>query len=496
MKKLLHYSLIYLVILTPSLSIAQSQTVNGRITSSDDGMPLPGVTVLLKGSQTGTASDSEGRFKITVPSGDAVLIFSFIGYRAQEIPVNNRSEFDVVLAPDMTELNEVVVVGYGTQKKSDLTGSVASVSSKEIMEYQTMNVDQALQGRLAGVQVSSKGGKPGANSTIRIRGINSPNGNEPLYVIDGVPVGNGGGANHNTTESYNLNTKTDMFSRFDISTLNPNDIATIDVLKDASATAIYGSLAANGVVVITTKRGQKGNTKLGFDAYYGTQQLTKEIDMLDATQYLELMQESLENAGQGRSALYDELLANGRYNTNWQKEVYRKAPMQNYNLSLSGGTENLSYFLSGGILRQDGILGDDASDFEKYSVRLNVDNKVSNWLKLGLNLNGSRTVSQLTEQFNNFSPPFDALANLPFLPVRWNPGDEEVFGSNIVIGGYSGPTGSSVFGNNSLRRNPVLEANEPDRLVAKNMIIGNVKADVNLTKNLTYTISLGGTYND
>lgn len=253
----------------------QTLKVSGLVTDATTGEPLPGVNITVKGTTMGTISDVAGKYSLEVNNSNAVLEFSFVGYNVESVPVSGKSVVDVNLIPDIKALEEVVVIGYGTVKRTDLTGSVTSISSKDISETNVTNIDQALQGRMAGVQVSSKGGKPGANMSIRIRGLNSTRNNDPLYVIDGIAVGNGGGADYNSTETYNLNSKTDQFQSFDLSSINPADIQSIDILKDASATAIYGSRAANGVVVITTKKGAKGVPKVNFDASFGQQRIVK-----------------------------------------------------------------------------------------------------------------------------------------------------------------------------------------------------------------------------
>lgn len=503
------FILIYKPVFKNFPTVSQVLKITGLVTDATTGEPLPGVNITVKGTTMGTITDVAGKYSIDVNSANAVLDFSFVGYNTESIPVSGKSVIDVTLVPDIKALEEVVVIGYGTVKRNDLTGSVTSISSKDLGESNVMNIDQALQGRMAGVQVSSKGGKPGANMSIRIRGINSTRGNDPLYVIDGIAIGNGGGADYNSTETYNLNSKTDQFQSFDLSSLNPADIQSIDILKDASATAIYGSRAANGVVVITTKKGAKGQPKVNFDASYGTQKISKKIEMLDAAGLMAFVTEARSHdlsipQAQWKPELFTKLESLGYYNTNWQDEVYRTAPMQEYNLSYSGANDKVNYYVSAGYTNQEGILGKGVSDFEKYSAKINLETEVRNWLKLGININGSRTKSNLTDQFNNFSPTYDALASYPFLPVRWDatPGEQNLdlqrFGySNVpsfIPGGWSGPTG--VDGNKANRRNPVAVANTYDRMVEKYMAIGNFYADLRLHRNLIYHVSVGGTYNN
>ena len=268
--------------------LAQDRTVSGRVTASDDGSGVPGVSVAVKGTSKGTSTDADGNYKITL-SGNAVLSFSSIGFISQDIPVGNKSQVNVVLATDTKALTEVVVVGYGTQKKSQMTGAISSVGSKEIQELPITNARQALQGRAAGVDVVQPGSKPGAGPQIRIRGRRSFNAsNDPLYVVDGIPLSSG------------------------IDDINPNDIVSMEVLKDASATAIYGSRGANGVVIITTKRGKAGSTVVSVDSYYGVNQELGTIGVMNGAQFAEYKRESRRAVGQyplGAATAADDPLA-------------------------------------------------------------------------------------------------------------------------------------------------------------------------------------------
>jgi TonB-linked SusC/RagA family outer membrane protein len=363
-----------MVWIIPSELRAQTSLVTG-IVKSDAGDPLPGVNVLEKNTTRGTVTDSDGKFSIEA-SPNAILVFSFIGMTNQEVPVGGRSALDVVLATDITQLGEVVVVGYGTQKKTDVTGSVSSVSSKDIKATPVASLSQALQGRAAGVQVSQASNAPGGGVTIRIRGGNSiQGGNEPLYVIDGFPLYNENGPN-----------------------ISPNDIESMEILKDASATAIYGSRGANGVVIITTKRGRPGKNTVQFESYYGVQQVRKKIDMLNATQLAELVNEGIANVnadnvgkpGYPKALTYtDAQIAAMGQGTDWQDEIFRSAPQQNYQLTFAGGDEKSQYSISGNLFKQDGIIVN--SGYERSSVRINLDRKIFEKFKLSNSLTISRT---------------------------------------------------------------------------------------------------------
>ncbi|HRZ20450.1 MAG TPA: SusC/RagA family TonB-linked outer membrane protein, partial [Bacteroidales bacterium] len=342
------YALILFSVLSLSL-FGQEKAITGKVTGAD-GMGLPGVTVLVIGTSTGTVTDLDGFYKLSVSQG-ATLRFSYIGYATQEIPVQSQTTIDVVLAEDISLLNEVVVIGYGTQKKADLTTAVATVGEEVIKERPIVSPVEALQGKAAGVQVVQPSGKPGADLSVRVRGSTSVlAGNEPLYVVDGVP----------TT---------------DISGLNPSDIESMTVLKDASSAAIYGARAANGVVLVTTKRGKENIPVVSFSTYFGASKLRKTIDVLNTFDYRELINEiqpgSLDPAATDFGV--------------WSDSVFGTGTKQSYQLSVAGGSEKTRYFVSGGYLSDQGII--EPARFDRTSFRINLDNDINRWLKIGTNLN-------------------------------------------------------------------------------------------------------------
>lgn len=352
--------------ITQSL-LAQSGTVKGKVTD-DKGEAIPGVSVTVQGTQQGTLSDAEGQYSIEV-SGNATLVFSFLGYLKQEVAVSNRSTIDVSLQTDTKALEEVVVVGYGTQRKVETTGSIASVKAEDLVQTPVANIAQGLQARVAGVQINQNSGSPGGNISVRIRGTNSINGSsEPLYVIDGIQVSNGGGI-------------TDVSP---LSTINPNDIESVEVLKDASASAIYGARAANGVILITTKRGKNGATRVTYDGYYGSQKVNKTLDVLNASQFAQLENEVFKNN------YYPDPASLGE-GVNWQKLIFRKAPIQNHQLSINGGSEKTQLAISLNYFDQDGTLI--GSQFQRYSYRLNLDHRISKNVKVGTSILGSYSIS-------------------------------------------------------------------------------------------------------
>jgi TonB-linked SusC/RagA family outer membrane protein len=361
--------------------IIQGRTVTGKIISGEDNTGLPGVNVIVKGTSQGTVTDFEGNYSVNVPEDNGILVYSSVGYISQEVTVGNRSVIDLTLEPDVKALEEIVVVGYGTVKKSDLTGSVSSVKTEEIKDMPLASFDQGLQGRAAGVQVTQTSGQPGAVASIRIRGGNSiQGGNEPLFVVDGFPIYSGGGvASPGAGPSINP-----------LATINPNDIESIEVLKDASATAIYGARGANGVILITTKGGSKGSDLISFDSFVGVQQVGKTMDIMNATQFAELVNEAYTNDGLDPVYTQDEINSFGE-GTNWQDEIFRSAPVQNYQIGFSGGDDKTTYAISANYFSQDGTVIN--SFFDRISGRVNVDRKISKRVSIGSHLNVSRTKS-------------------------------------------------------------------------------------------------------
>jgi TonB-dependent SusC/RagA subfamily outer membrane receptor len=316
--------------------VFQERTITGTVTSEEDNSGLPGVSVIVKGTSVGTVTDIEGAYTLGVPD-NSTLVFSYVGFVSEEVVVGNQSVVDLVLTPDLTQLEEIVVVGYGTVKKSDLTGSVASVKSEELTAYPALGTVQALQGRAAGVQITSNNGEPGSSFKVRVRGGTSINASsDPIYVVDGF-VG--------------------------AAIPPPEDIESIEVLKDASATAIYGSRGANGVIMVTTKRGKKGKTNIDFNASYSLQNEINRLDLLNKQQFTEYIQDTNP----------DFTALDG--NTDWQDEIFQTGNIQNYQLGISGGSENVNYYLSGTVFDQKGIIMN--SGFKRYSVTSNIDIQAS-----------------------------------------------------------------------------------------------------------------------
>ncbi len=349
-------------------------TVKGTVTD-ENGEKLPGVSTTVKGTTRGSTTNTNGEYSISVHDDNAILVFSFVGYQGQEVKVGNRTNINITLKIDSQALNELVVVGYGQVKKSDLTGSVVSVKAKDLNAFPLTNPTQALQGRAAGVQVTQNSGEPGGSISVRIRGGNSLRAsNDPLYVVDGFPI----------TGSP--------------SALNPADIESVEVLKDASATAIYGSRGANGVVMITSKRGKSGKGQIDFDSYYGIQSPTKTLDLMNAQQFAEIANERATNDATALPFTAAQISGFGE-GTNWQKEIFRSAPIQNHSLNISGGSEKTQYSISGNYQMQDGIIK--ASEYWKGTLRANINQKVNDIFKIDFNTILSRTFRNILNSNNS-----------------------------------------------------------------------------------------------
>ncbi|MFW5972712.1 MAG: SusC/RagA family TonB-linked outer membrane protein [Bacteroidota bacterium] len=412
--------------------------VTGTVTSAEDGLPMAGVNVLVVGTTTGTATNTEGEYELVAPSENATLRFSFIGFETQEIPIDGRDVIDVLLQVDPILGEELVVVGYGVQRRRDVTGAISRVEGDEISKIPTPSAEQALQGRVAGVQVIPNSGEPGSGATVRIRGVGTLNDASPLYVVDGMLVN-------------------------DIGFLNPNDIESMDVLKDASATAIYGSRGANGVVIVSTRRASTERPVVSFSTWAGVEQLGNRVDMVNAREYAMLANELAQN--EGISPFFDDPEAFGE-GTDWQDEVYRSAPMQNYQVSASGTTDAISYYISGNFTRQDGIIP--RSEYQRGSLRLNNQYFISDFVTVGHNLTFTHTDSRA-------APSVIATAYRadPTVPVFNEEGD---FADASVRAPAGNPMATIEFTNNDHQNN---------------RIVGNAFVDIDLLQHFTFRSSYG-----
>ncbi len=430
--------------------------VSGTVTDLGS-QPVVGASVVEKGTYRGVSVSSDGTYSLEVSSGDAVLEYTFFGYQPQEINVNGRPVIDVVMQEDIIQLDAVVAIGYGTMKKSDLTGSVASLKAEQLQNKPIASFDNALRGLIAGVQVRQTDGQPGGGSSIRIRGTSSVNGtNEPLYVIDGVPL-----ISESVTEGQGLVINP-------LSSLSPNDIESIEVLKDASSAAIYGARGANGVILVTTKKGRNQRGQVQFSATHSLQAPEMAYTMLDAQQLAQLGKEAYENAGMAVPAYFQDP-ASAVTRTDWMNEIFRNALTMNYQVNLSGGTDKINYNVSAGYFDQDGILIN--TDFKRYTIRGQINADVNKYFSVGTSMGYSQVKS---EGYGNASTSLGLISMAqdmnPAVPVRDADG-EYTYRNNL-----SSSTG--VYGGN-----PVATAYETDMQNRQNRFTGNIFADVKFLGN-------------
>ncbi|GAA4399280.1 TonB-dependent receptor [Nibrella viscosa] len=386
--------------------MAQDRRVTGKITSAEDGTVVPGVNIQLKGTSRGTQSDASGNYAISVPASGGTLVFSFIGSITQEISIGNRSTIDVQLGSETRSLSEVVVVGYGTQQRRDLTGSQLTVKGDEIARLPVQTFETALQGRTPGVQITQGSGKLGSALQIRVRGAASISaGNEPLYVLDGIPI---------TSQDLNT-TNNDRYSP--LADIDPNDIESIEILKDASASAIYGSRASNGVVLITTKRGRVGRTNVQVGYYTGISTPTRLRQFLNAAQYKELFSEAATNMKYNPAEEFEGagLDINSTYDSDWAGQAFRTGSINQANFGINGGNEKTRFSLTGALNNQVGIII--GNDFKRNNVRLNLDHSVNSRFTVGANLALARTINRKTPGDNAFSNPVQLNALPPIQPI-------------------------------------------------------------------------------
>lgn len=451
-------ALFLFLVLSTTSSFAQ-QSINGLVTDSSDGSPIPGVSVLIKGTTEGTITDFDGKYSLSASKGQT-LVFSFIGYTAQEIVLQDEIILNVSLESSTESLDEVVVVGYGTSKRSDLTGAVTSINEKSLKAEVVNSLDQAIQGKASGVQVSQNSGSPSAATSIRIRGANSLRNNEPLYVIDGVPVNSdaaqtstgfdwAGGGNGQTAVNV-------------LSTINPADIVSIEILKDASSTAIYGSRGANGVVLVTTKKGKNGDAVVAYNFNYGIQTPAKYLDVMNLKEFAEYQNELADQGYIDQRPEFEDLNLVPKEGTNWQDELFRQAIMSEHHLSISGGTEKTQYSISGGYKDQEGlVLG---SDFNRVTGRVNVSSQAKKWLNVGINISASRSEETINLTDSDDGVITTALLMSPYQEVR------------SVDGSWTGPSGNDP----STGINPVAKATEISNDLVRTRVLGNVYATFNL----------------
>lgn len=486
MKKIL-FVLIFLFCILPGKTNAQEHTINGTVRGSDNGEPLPGVTIIATKSGKSTVTDGNGKFSLALTQQDKLVSINYIGYETLE--KNPNSSFnDIRLIPSNTSLKEVVVVGYGTQSKKEFTGSSARVTAKTIKDIPVQSFEQTLIGKASGVNVSTPSGVLNDPPVIRIRGVNSISlSTSPLIVIDGIPVNSG---DVSTTNSVANNPLSDI---------NPSDIESIDILKDAASTSIYGSRAAGGVILVTTKKGKAGKTKVTYDAWVGITKVTRLPKLLNNTQYEEIKNEAVlnskilsgneNNAAVASALFFPSFNTDGsRVNTNWQDQVYRDAVSQNHNISISGGTDKTKYFFSTNYSKQEGITKD--NEFERKGARFNIDHEVNSWFKLGGNLSYNNTFNQAqnTGSLSSSGLLLIGAARLALsLPPNVSP--YNAAGSyNLSSTGTTSP-GNNLFTNTLWHPGALFESSKYTS--SNDHIVGNVHATITFFEGFKFDSNYG-----
>jgi TonB-linked SusC/RagA family outer membrane protein len=438
-------------------SIIYAQTVTGIV--SDSSGPVPGVNVLIKGSSLGTATDFDGNYEINVKNGD-VLVFSIMGFSSQEINYSGQSKINILLKEDADVLDEVVVVGYGTKKKSLVTGAISSINAKDIQNTSAPRVEQVLQGKTSGVTVVSSSGSPGAGAKIRIRGAGSNGNSDPLYIVDGIKVSS-------------------------IDNISPNDIANVEVLKDAASSAIYGTQGANGVIILTTKQGKIGETLVSYSTQFGTQSVRTNMELMDASQFVTYFQEA------GQTQVVD----NG-INTNWLDESFNNAFTQRHNISISGANEKTAFYFSGSYVDQEGVIGED-SNYKRLTGRLNLKTQVKSWLELGTNITYSNIGSSpIAEDDSTGGVVGHALIIDPLTPVLYSGAlpqraQDGVAAGTAMVDGNGNVYGYPTYSTGEVT-NPVGSANYRFRGgIDTDKILSSLYAKLNLAEGLTFTTRFG-----
>ncbi len=435
--------------LIPFGIFAQSTAITGKVTDADDGMSLPGVSVVEKGTYNGSVTDIDGNYTLMVSSPEATLTFTYIGYKTTDVAIAGRAAVDQTLAADIAGLEEAIVIGYGNQQRSKISGAVGTIDIKDATSVPVLRTEQALQGRAAGVQVTQNSGQPGSTQSIRIRGTGSLNNAEPLWVVDGIPSGG-------------------------IDYLNPSDIESISVLKDAASAAIYGARGGNGVILVTTKKGTKGQpAQVTYDTYYGFQEPWKKIGLLNAEQYAILMNESRASAGLVPLAQLADPASLGE-GTDWQDALFERAPMVNHSFNFTKGTASSSTAIGGSHFVQDGIIGGEKGRFERTTFRVSTQQDAGDRFRLGQTINFTHINRNALAENNEFATPVVRALNMdPVTPVSRPDGSyaySELIGSDIA--------------------NPINQVETTHDNWTTNRFVGNLFGEYDLLKELKFRSSV------
>ncbi len=446
----------------------QDHIISGVVTEIGSGETIPGATILIKGTSNGTIADIDGKYALKLEGEGNILVVKFVGYKTQEIEIGDQTQIDIALEESIQQLGEIVVIGYGTQKKKVVTGAIVSVSAEEITSTPVLRAEQALQGRTAGVQVTNLSGQPGETPTVIIRGTGTTGNATPLYIVDGLQVDN-------------------------IEYLNPGDIESMDVLKDAASAAIYGARAANGVVLITTKSGEKGKMSISYSGYYGVQNVARKIDMLNADEYKMMMNEGARNAGHTEEFDLNEIPA---HDTDWQEALFQtNASIFNHQVSVMGGSEKSTYASSLSYFSQQGIIGGKKSQFDRLTIRINSTHKINKVITVGNNLTYSHIIRRGISSNTSFNGAYNGALNLdPLTPVyetdptilNQSPYADNpvVVDGNGQVYGISENVGSEIV-------NPLALIEIDNGETRKDQLVGNVYAELEVIEGLKFKTDLG-----
>lgn len=465
----LRVSVLLLCTFSFTILLAQNRKITGTVKDAD-GNPISGASVSVKNTNASTSTNTVGVFSINVPQSGKVLVITHVGMETQQIDIGSSDVIAVTLKSTSQTMSDVVVVGYGTVRRANVTTAISSVKEKDLKDLAITGIDQAIQGKVAGVTVSNNSGQPGGGVSLRVRGITTINSNDPLIVIDGVPFT----SNTISNQGYDaLGGSNGQTGNSVMATLNPNDIASVDILKDASAQAIYGSQAANGVILITTKKGKKGEGKIAYDFYFGQSRVAKKLDMMNLHEFATYQNQLTVSDGvtpkiiDTVQELKDpSILGVG---TDWQEAIFRSANVQSHQLSFSGGSDKTTYYVSLGYLDQEGVLI--GSSFKRYSSRFSLDNQIKSWAKIGMSANISRSDQRVTLADAAESTIWWAAILSPLVPLKNLDGTWAGAGTTTTAGQY-----------NANALNPVASANLRGNKTIDNNIFGNVYADISFLK--------------
>ncbi len=456
-----------LLLLTPALHAQDgaNRVISGTV-KDEDGNALPGVTVEVKETKQVETTDNLGFFSISVDNRAKTLVFTFVGLDSKEVSIGSANLMDIVLNQRIQKMDEVVVIGYGTAKRANVSSSISSVNAKDIKDLPVAGVDQALQGKVAGVAITNNSGQPGGGVSIKVRGVTSINSNDPLIVIDGVPFMSN---TRNTSGYAGLGGSDGQTGNSVLASINPNDIESVDVLKDASAQSIYGSLAANGVILITTKKGKVGEGKINYDVYYGQSDVVRKLDVMDLKEFAQYQNEVADILGIQKTEEFADPSILGK-GTDWQEAMFRKGQVANHQLSFSGGKEKTNYYLSLNYFDQSGILI--GSDFKRFSTRFSLDHQLKRWMKIGVATNANRSIQNVTLADAAEGTIWWGAIQNPLIPVRNLDG---TWGGGNIIGGvqYS-------------QDNPIARSNLRGNKGVNSQVFGNIYADIQLIKSLSF----------